>query len=124
MPLNRVPPGPWISYTPTITAGVGTITTASATGRYQIIGKTCHYNIAVTITTNGTGSSSVIATLPFTSASFQQQCGAGRGAAVFFGMIMAFIPVNTNTVLMARSDGTYPGANGASWAISGTYETA
>jgi hypothetical protein len=59
----------WSTYTPTVTAQVGTITTASATGRYKQIGKTVIAQVDVTITTAGTGSSSLQATLPVTAAS-------------------------------------------------------
>jgi hypothetical protein len=68
----------WISYTPTISAISGSFTTASATGRYKQIGKTCIVQVKGTITTVGTGSGINI-TVPFTSANQgQTYTGVGR----------------------------------------------
>lgn len=46
----------WTSYTPTITNLGGTYTSASATGRYLVNGGICYIQIALTVTTKGTGS--------------------------------------------------------------------
>ncbi|WP_454626969.1 pyocin knob domain-containing protein [Bradyrhizobium cenepequi] len=54
----------WTSYTPTVTAGSGTFTSVSATGRYKIIGKTVFLQITVIITTVGTAAGTVNCSLP------------------------------------------------------------
>lgn len=61
----------WTSYSPTITSGAGTITASSATGRYKQIGKTVIVEVDVTITTAGTGASTLRASLPLTAAAFE-----------------------------------------------------
>lgn len=53
----------WTTYTPTITSG-GTFTAISATGRYMVAFGICYVQIAITITTVGTGNNPV-ASLPF-----------------------------------------------------------
>lgn len=60
----------WTSFSPTITAQTGTITTSSATGRYRQIGKTIICQVDVTITIAGTGAGGLRASLPFTAAAF------------------------------------------------------
>jgi hypothetical protein len=57
----------WTSYTPTVTAQSGSITTSSAVGFYSQSGKTVCYSARVTITTAGTGSGTLIVTLPITA---------------------------------------------------------
>ena len=52
------------SYTPTVTAGSGTFTSASATARYTRIGRQVTVIFRVSITTNGTAASSVNFTTP------------------------------------------------------------
>lgn len=56
------------TFTPTVTASSGTFTTVSATGAYTKIGRVVNFSIEITITTVGTASGAVIATLPFTPA--------------------------------------------------------
>lgn len=54
----------WTSYTPTVSAGSGTFTLATATARYKIIGKTIHLQADVTITTVGSAAGTLVITLP------------------------------------------------------------
>jgi hypothetical protein len=56
----------WTSYTPTITAQTGSITTSSASGIYLTVGKTVYFSVSITITTAGTGTGFLKATLPST----------------------------------------------------------
>lgn len=56
------------SWTPTITAGTGSITTVSATGVYTAIGREYFYTVDISITTNGTGATSLRFDTPFTAA--------------------------------------------------------
>lgn len=61
----------WVTYTPTLSSSAGTLaatgTTASATGRYQQNGKTIILQIYATITTVGTATGQLKATLPVTA---------------------------------------------------------
>jgi hypothetical protein len=59
--------GAWTNYSPTITAGSGSYTTASANGSYIRVGKLCVLRLYGLITTVGTGTNPVF-TLPFTAA--------------------------------------------------------
>lgn len=47
---------PWTSYTPTVSAIIGSFSSASATGRYRRAGKTVFLTVTVTIANVGTGS--------------------------------------------------------------------
>jgi|SRR5581483_1407597 len=109
----------WTSYTPTLTAGTGSFTSASAAGKYIQVGKTVSIRIVVTITTNGTAASSVNVTLPI----------APNGWAVFTGKEglvngKAF-GGSTNgsaSLQLTNYDNTYPGASGAALVLEGVYE--
>ena len=54
----------WTSFTPTVTAASGTLTTVTATGQYQTIGKMVIALFQITLTNAGTGSGSLNSTLP------------------------------------------------------------
>jgi hypothetical protein len=117
----------WTAYSPTITALVGTITTlGTVTGRYKTIGKTVFVQISAAITTNGTGSSHVVATLPVNSANFDYWL-TGQESALTGKMLKGGIgpgAVSVSTISIAYYDNSYPGANGALIEISGVYEAA
>ena len=109
----------WTAYTPTLSAGSGAFTTASASGRYKQIGKTVFIQIVVAITTNGTAASNVTVTLPF----------APNGWAVFTGKeatangkAMGGSTNGSATLFLTNYDNTYPGVNGATLVIEGVYE--
>ncbi len=115
----------WTAYTPTITAGTGTFTSVSATGRYLAVGKVIFFQIAITITTNNTAATYVLATLPATAVTGIVSPVAGRENALTAKMLQGVIGgVSTTTVAIQNYDGTYPGANGAILDISGCYEAA
>jgi hypothetical protein len=113
----------WTTYVPVVSAFGGTITTSSATGRYLKIGKTVIVSMIVTITTNGTGSGFVKATLPFTAGSGQYGL-AGRENASTGAMLQGFITAAATTVAIFKYDGTYPGGSGFELTVSGAYESA
>jgi hypothetical protein len=112
---------PWIAYTPTVSAASGTITSASATGFYKVFGKTVHVQITIVITTNGTGADTVRATLPFTASTsdFVLNGYSFSGGTGLVCPIFSFDPTRVHSL---RYDGAYPGADGASLLVSGTYE--
>jgi len=56
------------TWTPTITAGSGTITSYTLTAaNYTKIGRAVHINVIFTITNAGTGASALVITMPFTN---------------------------------------------------------
>lgn len=65
------------SYTPTVTPATGSITSYTATCRYQQIGKTVHATFTVSITNAGTGAGALTVTLPVAAAG-GAFVGAGR----------------------------------------------
>src|SRR5690349_7449505 len=67
----------WTTYTPTVTASVGTYTTVAGAGHYVKMGKIVFLQLVITITTNGTAAGQAIVTLPFT-ASANPNVMAGR----------------------------------------------
>jgi hypothetical protein len=111
----------WTTYTPTITAGTGTYTTVSGTGRYIRIGKACLVQQQVTVTTNGTAATEVRVTLPFTGIS-DRNIGAGREVNVTGNMLQG--EVNTTYIGWRNYNNTYP--LGSNYTMYGTaiYEVA
>ena len=113
--------GAWATYTPTLRAQSGSLTSATATGRYMQIGKTVFFSISITITTNGTAAGSLTATLPTTPNA--NGSGSGRENGVSGKMLQAQVVAASNVASIFNYDNTYPGASGASITISGAYES-
>jgi len=111
----------WISYTPTLTAEAGTFTTASTSGQYKISdGDTVHFRAQVAITTNGTAAGAVILGLPF--AANVSWTFSGVEQVVTARQVSGSTFAASSTMRVVFSDGTYPGANGRTITITGTYQ--
>lgn len=115
----------WTSYTPTLSAGSGSFTSAIPGGgcRYHQIGKTVFVTIVVVITTNGTASGFVGASLPVTpkSSAFYVLHGRdGTGGKSLAGVI----GTTPSDCVIVNYDNTYPGASGAVLTVTGVYEAA
>lgn len=111
----------WISYTPTVTAASGTITTASAYGEYRVRdGDTVDFQMQVSITTNGTGAGAVRVDLPFAPSLGVVFTGAEVGVST--KGVTGIVAGSTTQMSLRLSDGTYPGSNGAAINIQGTYK--
>lgn len=105
--------GTWTSYTPTVTAGSGTFTTVSATGKYLILGKLAFVTITITITTNGTAADRVIATFPTgLIAEFRTAGISGREHQSTGKMLGGFTANGANSISIRNYDNTYPGGDG------------
>ena len=116
--------GAWTTYTPTVTSASGTLTSASATGRYKIIGtKLVAVQTLTTITTNGTGATAIRNTLPFTAAAAQFTL-SGYESGSTGKAIGVQIASGGTTMNMRFYDGTYPGADGYLLLTTGVYEIA
>ena len=115
----------WTSYTPTITAGSGTFTTVSAAGFYKIIGKTVLLRTAITITTVGTASGSLIMTFPggVTTAATVGQFLGGTDA-VNLKSVGGQSAAGSTTSSIRFYDGTSCIAAGAVMLMTGTIEMA
>lgn len=109
------------TYAPTVFATTGSITTASARARYQVIGDQVVLNGAVTVTNNGTGGGTLFVTLPTAIHLPQEQtvgsCIQGNGTplVVFLGDQIGGFPFNPSYRALAiqTPTGTYPGASTA-----------
>jgi hypothetical protein len=122
----------WTPYTPgAVTSGTGTITTAAATGRQSQpastqadgsgvkAGKLCFFSLTVTITTNGTGATNVqvangLPVAPVGSPAF-------AGVRTDTGKAVVAVASGRNLTITFY-DNTYPGANGATFVFTGSYE--
>lgn len=113
----------WTPFTSTVTAASGTITTASGVVRHRKVGRTVHVNIRVAITTNGTGATNVQATLPFVSGPSDQVL-SGRETASTGDAVTGTILAGSGAILIVFYDGSYPGANGRTFVLTGAYEAA
>jgi hypothetical protein len=112
----------WSTYTPTIGASSGTITTASGTGRYKQVGKTVHLTLQAIITANGTGSVSLTATLPVPPSATLVRILAGRENQNTGKMLQGVIVGGAMQIF--NYDNSYPAANGNVIYVTGTYEAA
>lgn len=121
---GRISSPDWINFTPTITASSGTITTVAAIAagdcKYKLEGTTCTFDYTFTITTNGTGAGTLLATLPFNS----KKSTAGPAGRAGVNTISGVCQSGVARVDMNKVDGTYPGADATTIRISGSYEIA
>lgn len=114
----------WTVYTPSITSQGGTPTTVSATGRYKQIGKTVFCQILIGITSIGTATGQIFASLPtnaaafsYTGVTYEQATTGNTGASVIIGAN------NATRLQTAQYNGATWWVNGYSPAITITYET-
>lgn len=106
----------WETYTPTVTAGSGTITTVGTrNAKYMRIQKMVIVNYDITITTNGTGALWISLTKPITSVAAlggtTGLVGMGLETAVT-GNTQTIRDYSTTTVILQNIGGAYPGGNG------------
>jgi hypothetical protein len=114
--------GKWVSWTPTITAGSGSITTLGTVAcSYFKRGKIVQVRGRIEITTNGTAAGVLFVTPPVIGIFPGAGAVSGRekvGGYLFGGQ------VEGTSITLVKSDGTYPGASGAVLIFSGVYEAA
>lgn len=109
------------TFSSTITSDGGTITTATGSGWYTKIGDRVFYELAITITTAGTGTGGIIATLPFTSSNARNYAGCGRETAVTGFMAVGIVAAGAATVRILKYDNTTLIASGHQIVFSGVY---
>lgn len=126
--IDAINTSTWSTYTPTVTAFSGTLTTvANQAGRYQQVGKAVHLVVRCSITTNGTGAGGIIFTLPVTAATVSPAVvwhGAGREDGLSGSMLQASIGSAGTTMGVLTYNNAYPGGSGAIIEVSITYEAA
>jgi hypothetical protein len=109
------------SWSPTVTAGSGSITSYSSTGTYTKIGRVVTISCYIQITNNGTGGSYLnVAGLPFT---IGQQGGSGavRSAAALGTTAAIQAPNGGTSFTIWRYDNTYPVATNSQLNFSFSY---
>lgn len=114
------------SYTSTLSASSGTFTSASVAAKYKRIGKVCVVKFAVTITTAGTATGSIVITMPFTSANDGNQYPSGVARENQSTGVMGIARVSANStecVIRDYADTTFI-ANSRSVVGTLTYEVA
>lgn len=105
--ITESPGAAWSAWTPTLSCSTGTLTTATASGRYRQSGKTLLFTVEVNISNAGSCSASVLFTLP----------NAVTANNVFYSPVIVYnrssgvmgvgICVNgSNTVSNVKYDGT------------------
>jgi hypothetical protein len=98
----------WRSYTPTVTAQTGTITTVGdVVANYKVIGSTVYVTLDITITTNGTGAGDLRVTLPYGTPA-THSTGSGKETVTGGKGLMAWIQAGASYVLITNYDNTYP----------------
>lgn len=112
----------YTAYTPTYGATAGTITTATASGRWAKRGNTVTISAKLAITNNGTGSGAVTLTLPFVSP--YDIVMTGREIQATGDLLLATIAAGTNVMAIHIAPLTYPGAAGRTLLMEGSYEIA
>lgn len=108
----------WTAYTPTITAGSGTFTTVSATGKYKDVGKIRFVEIVVSITSAGTAAGYVRATHPATT----NNNAVVNGVEVSSNLALTGRNPTNAGVDIYKYDGTYRGSTGDTLLIHYFYE--
>jgi hypothetical protein len=116
----------WTSYTPTISSQGGTLTSASATGRYKQFGKTVVAQMVGTVTTAGTGTLSLIMTLPIAAHASHSYVGSAYDSGVSgkSGGALILPSLSSGAVYTRDAAGVTFIANGAVVTCVVTYEIA
>jgi parallel beta-helix repeat protein len=104
-----------VTFTSTVSSGTGTLTTASGTVKYVRRGNYLKTSAALTVTTNGTGATSLRFTLPFNASGTI----SGRENSVTGKTVMGNIPTGGSTVSLWNYDNTYPAADGTTFVLTG-----
>lgn len=112
----------WINYTPTISAGAGTITTATTSGKYRRTNKKTEVLIDSSITNNGTGATSVIFSLPFQASAFPVTL-VGREYNATGSLVSGEIVPNATQIVCKTYNNGYPGGAATKISVGGTYES-
>jgi hypothetical protein len=110
------------TYTPTVSASSGAGGSVSASGEYFAIGKFVTFRAYISISNNGTWAGYMTCTLPSSAARHTAFVGVDEAA----GTILTCHMHSTSSATAFRiytATGTYPGATGKTFAISGSYES-
>jgi hypothetical protein len=111
----------WLSFTPVVTPNAGSLTSVTPSCRYIVLGKLIVFTMNIIITTNGTGSGYLIATVPV-SPGVMPSCSFAAIRSNDFASVSCIL--SAGQLLLFKYDGTYPGVDGTTITVSGTYQSA
>jgi hypothetical protein len=110
----------WRTYTPVVTASIGTITTVgTVAGKYKQTRSTVEYEIALTITTNGTGAGVLVVSIPAVPVGTSNAIAQNRITSV--GLVGVTLAADAH-VYVSKYDGTYPAIDGSQINITGRFK--
>lgn len=123
---NYVERNALLTYTSTVSSGTGTLGASPTAGvRYKRRGKMVDFVCDVSIPNNGSGASYLEVLLPIAGkAASNAQFAAARTDILGDVLAGIFGGVAVDRFRIYKTDGTYPAASGATFVISGSYETA
>jgi hypothetical protein len=120
---TALPDTPWQTYTPTLSASSGTLTTATGTGLYRRRGNIVYLKMDINITTNGTAAGELRFSLPIATTGTYGNTFHGKERGLTGKAVVGFANGGGATVCgLQFYDGAYPGANGSVINVSGFYE--
>jgi len=112
--------GGWATWTPTITAESGTLTSYTITNaRYKRIGKSITFSVTFQITDNGTAAGAFFVTLPVLAGFRASPVGNNVSAGKLLSVGLA-----GGSMSMYAYDGTHPAETGQTLNVTGIYEAA
>jgi hypothetical protein len=103
-----------------VSASAGALSDSTASGYFRKVGRFVQADVAALIPNNGTGSGAYRIVLPWTSA--RNTVFVGRENAISGYMLQGIMSAGSSTLNVFKYDGTYPGASGATFHLSGWYE--
>jgi len=113
---------PWVSYTPVVSAGSGSLTSYSASGSYIRRGNVVFVKLQIVISDNGNGSAYLNVSMPMSSAGSVGQTIDGKERSATGRQISGYLDSGTNNATLQFYDASYPGGNGHVINLSGFYE--
>lgn len=116
-------PGSWTTYTPTLTCASGTLTSATASGRYNAVGKTVFIELTITVTTNGTCATAIRATFPSGLAPAADNRYVLSGISTLNGNMLYGLAIPSSSFFnIKKYENSYPAADSAVLVLTGVYE--
>ncbi len=109
------------TYTPTVSAATGALTSYTGSGYYTRIGRQVTLIANIVITNAGTGTGNCNISLPFTNNGSIVASGVGRENAVSGALLQGAISAGATDVVVRKFDNTTPIATNAQIRINITY---
>ena len=114
-----------ISYTATVGAFTGTITSSTVTAKYIRINKFCLVQFTLGITVNGTGATAVSISLPFAGVASFGNTGIGVARETgLTGSLCQIVQNGAGSAYIFTYNNTYPGGTGSNLTGTIIYEVA